>query len=185
MPNLTKTNPIGIDAVIHDIQSRMYAIKDLWGVELTGYPRCYILQDESGKKTIESFLSASEYSRSLIFAEGNKFFFLAPNDINKESANYYTTNLELYFVLNVVECYPNVLHRADEEVRKDVLTALERCPSVKVSRAIINIDKVFNRYNNRISQSYEYEYTDDMQPYHCFKIEMEVLPYYLNQTICN
>lgn len=185
MPNLVKQNPIGLDAIIHDIQTKMYGLANTWSVELNGYPRCYVLQGTDGKKTIESYLSDVDYSSSLIFAEGNKFFFLAPNDIDKQSANYYTTSIELYFVVNVVECYPDITHRADEEVRSDVLLALEKCPSVKVSRVIMNIDKVFNRYNNRISQSYEYEYTDDMQPYHCFKIEMEVLPYNINQRICN
>ena len=185
MANLVKTDPLGVDAVIHDIQKRLYLLKDLWNVELSGYPRCYILQNDKGQKTIETYFSNQDYSSSLIFSEGNKFFFLLPNDVEKHSGNYYTSYLELYVILNVVECYPSVIHRADEEVRKDVLDALEKCPSVKVVKAVINIDKVFNRYNNRIRQSYEYEYTDDMQPYHCFKIEMEVLPYLLDQRACN
>lgn len=187
MSNHVKTNPIGLDAVIHDVQKEVYKLSEApnWNVALEGFPRCYILQNETKQKTIEAYLEKTDYSGTLIFGEGNKFFFVAPNDIIKESGNYYTTEIELFCIVNVKECKPGIIHRADEEVRADVLTALNRIPAVKVNKVVINIDRVFNRYNSRISQSYEYEYTDDMQPYHCFKVEMEVLPYNLNQTSCN
>lgn len=184
MANLLKTNPVGLDAIIHDTQVEVYKLATEWGIELTGYPRCYILEKD-GKKTIESYLQDNDYSNSLIFAEENKFFFVVPNDIEKASTNYYTTTIELYFMLNLKECKPSITHRADEEVRVDVINRLRNVPLVNVTNVIINSDKVFNRYNSRISLNYEYEYTDDMQPYHYFKLEMEVLPYNINQTSCN
>lgn len=198
--NHVKTGPIGLDAIIDQVQRKIFELKDVWGVpavpgspgtpaipvELTGYPRCYILQNDETKKTIEAYLEGNDYSGTLIFSEDNKFFFIAPNDIIKESANYYTTEVELFVIVNVKECKPAITtHRADEEVRADVLNVLNRIPAIRVNKIVINIDRVFNRYNSRISQSFEYEYTDDMQPYHCFKIEMTVLPYMLDQTTCN
>ena len=187
MSNHLKTGPIGLDAVIHDIQKEAYKLAEAgrWNVALEGYPRCYILQNDTKQKTIEAYLENTDYSGTLIFGEDNKFFFVAPNDILKDSANYYTTELEMFWIVNVKECKPGITHRADEEVRADVLAMLNRIPGIKVNKVVINIDRVFNRYNSRISQSYEYEYTDDMQPYHCFKVEMGVLPYNLNQTSCN
>jgi len=186
MANLLKTNPIGLDAIIDQIQKKVYELGGAtkWNTTLQGYPRCYIMQNESKQKTIEAFLEGKDFSGTLIFSEGNKFFFVAPNDIVKESGNYYTTELEMFVIVNLEECKPSIAHRADEEVRADVLNMLNQIPAVKVQKVVINIDRVFNRYNSRISQSYEYEYTDDMQPYHCFKVEMAVLPYNLNQTTC-
>lgn len=186
--NHVKSNPIGLDAIIHRIQTEVFKLKDVWGetgVELTGYPRCYILQNDETKKTIEAYLEGNDYTGTLIFSEDNKFFFIAPNDIVKDSANYYTTEIEMFVIVNTKECKPGIAHRSDEEVRADVLNVLARIPAVQVRKIVINIDRVFNRYNSRISQSFEYEFTDDMQPYHCFKIEMVVLPYNLNQTTCN
>ena len=184
MPNLTKNNPIGLDAIINKIQQKLYGLADVWDVELFGYPRCYILE-ENGKKRIESYLQDNDYSGSLIFGEQNKYFFVVPNDIVKVGEQYYTTTIELYFMLNLKECKPFIPHRADEEVRIDVLNLLNEISAIQVTNVIFNSDKVFNRYNSRISQNYEYEYTDDMQPYHYFKLEMEVLPYNINQQNCN
>lgn len=188
--NHLKTAPVGLDAIIDAVQKEVFKLKDIWGVpgtgvDLTGHPRCYVLQNNETQKTIEAYLEGNDYSGTLIFSEENKFFFIAPNDIEKQSANYYTTEIELFGIVNVKECKPGIAHRADEEVRNDVLNILNRIPAIKVNKIVINIDRVFNRYNSRISQSFEYEYTDDMQPYHCFKIEMTVLPYMVNQTTCN
>jgi len=181
--NLTKTNPVGIDVVIDNIQRKIYELKDLWEVELNGYPRCQILVRE-GKKTIEAYLGDNEYSGSLIFAEENKFFILAGESIEHISNTYYKTTIEIYFILNLDEIYPSVEHRADEEVRVDVLNVLNTIPCINVSTVEHNSDKVFARFNSRISQNYEHESTDDMQPYHYFKVLIDVLEYDINQTSC-
>lgn len=182
--NNLKTNPIGLDAVIDGVQKKMYTLSNYWNVDLEGYPRCYILNKESGQ-TVESYLGDNEYSKPLSFAEGNKFFFVCPNDIDNVSIQYYTTNIELYFILNVVECKPSILHRADEEIRNDVINLIETIPQVKVNRIIWQIDKVFNRFRNKQSRSFDYDVMTDIHPYHAFKIELELYPYYINQISCN
>lgn len=184
MPNLTKINSIGIDSVIDKIQKRIYTLKEDWCIELTGYPRCYILQKQKGIKTIESFLDNEEYSGSLISAEGNKFFFLAGESIENVSNNYFRTTIELYFMLEIDSIYPNIQHRCDEEVRVDVINVLNQISGISILKIESNSDKVFARFNNRISQSFEHEYTDDMHPYHYFKVLIDVLEYDINQTNC-
>jgi len=183
--NNLKTNPVGIDAVIDGIQKAIYTVNDTWNVDLEGYPRCYILNNSDSKQTVEAYLSDNEYSKPLTFSEGNKFFFVAPNDITNVSPKFYKTNIELYFIVNTVECKPLIPHRADEEVRQDVLNLLEKQSSVKVIRAIWQLDSVFNRFRNKQSRSYEHDDFTDRQPYHAFKIELEVLPYNINKQICN
>lgn len=185
MGNLLKTNPIGLDAVINDIQVSVYSLRDKWNIDLDGFPRCQILQTKEKQKTIEAYLGNDEYSGSLIFAEENKFFFLAGESEDRVSGDYYRTTIELYFMINLKEIYPTIAHRADGEVRADVLNILDTIPGVNVVKVESNSDKVFARFNNRISQNYEYEYTDDMQPYHYFKVLIDVLEYDINKISCN
>lgn len=182
--NNLKTNPIGIDAIIDGVQKAMYELGTFWNIELEGYPRCYILNKENGQ-TVEAYIGDNEYSKPLSFAEGNKFFFVAPNDIEYVSNMFVTTNIELYFILNTVECKPTINHRADEEVRNDVLRELERIPTIKTIRVLWQIDKVFNRFRNKQSRSYDYDTATDIHPYHAFKIELELLPYNIEQQQCN
>jgi hypothetical protein len=184
MANLTKENPVGLDVVLDDIQKKLYDLKDLWNVNLDGYPRCQILLRDN-KKTIEAYLGNDEYSGSLIFAEGNKFFMLAGESIEHISDTFYKTTIEVYFMLNLDEIYPYINHRADEEVRIDVLNVLNAISGIHVFKLEHNTDKVFARFNNRISQNYEHEFTDDMQPYHYFKVLIDILEYDINQQNCN
>ncbi len=184
MANLTKTNPVGLDIVIDNIQRKVYELKKEWAVELDGYPRCQILKSNDGQKTIEAYLGNDEYSGSLIFAEENKFFFLSGESVQKVKNNYYSTTIELYFIVNLSEIYSNIKHRADEEVRIDVLHVLNTISGINVVKVESNSDKVFARFNNRISQNYEYEYTDDMQPYHYFKVLIDILEYDINAQSC-
>lgn len=185
MSNFTKENPIGLDVVIDAIQRKIYGLKDVWNVDLNGYSRCQILKNQEGNKTIEFYLGKGEYTGSLINAENNKFFFLANEAVENVNENFYTTKIELYFMINLQEIYPEINHRADEEVRVDVLNLINEIDSVKVDKIEFSSDKVFGRFNNRISQNYEYEYTDDMQPYHYFKVLINVLEYKIDQRKCN
>lgn len=182
--NNLKENPVGLDVIIDKVQKKVYDLKNKWGAELTGYPRCYILQKENSK-TIEHYLGFNEYSGSLIHREENKFFFLTGERVDKVSNNYYTTSFELYFMLNIEDIYPDISHRADEEVRVDVLNVLDTIPSINVTSVESNVDKVFARFNNRISQNYEYDSYDNLHPYHYFKVLIDVLEFDINQKQCN
>jgi len=174
--NNLKTNPKGLDVLIYSVQKKLYdGLTALWsGIELTGYDRCY-LANRNGFKSIDYYVSANEY-QNLVVAEENKFFFTAENDIEKVGNLYYKTAIDLYFILNVNEIKPDIIHRADEEVRQDVLNVLNTIAEIEVNNIIINIDKVFNRF--------DFDYVDDMQPYHVFKIRLDTMQYNINETIC-
>ena len=177
MANILKVKPVGLDKVIHKIGGKIYELSEKLNVELQGYPRCYILQNEGEKKTIEARFDNGEYSRSLIFAEGNKFFFVSPEREVEVKKNYLETRIELYVIANTKECYPSILHKADKEIETEVLNVLWELTEVQNVEVESNIDKVFNRYNNRISQAYEYEYTDSMTDIHLFKVLIKLKPY--------
>jgi flagellar biosynthesis regulator FlbT len=175
--NNLKANPKGLDVLIYGVQNKLYnGLINLWnGIELTGYDRCY-LANRNGFKSIDYYVSANEY-QNLVVAEENKFFFTAENDIEKVGNLYYKTTIDLYFILNVNEIKPNIIHRADEEVRQDVLNVIEKIGQVEVLNVVTNIDKIFNRF--------DFNYLQDVQPYHIFKIELDTHKYHLNQKLCS
>jgi len=176
MANYLKTNTIGLDSVIHKAQIALYDnLSNLWGVNLDGYPRCYPI-NRQGIKTIEHFISNTEY-KNLVYAETNKFFFTADNDIQNVRNDYFKTKLDLYFILNLAEISPSATHRTDEEVRNNVLDVLNTISELFIESIITNIDKVFS--------GFEYREIEDMHPYHCFKIRLNVLEYNINQITCN
>lgn len=178
MANNLKDIPVGLDAVIHKTQIILYdELSLLWGVNLEGYPRCYVI-NRDGRNTIEHYISDKEYL-SLIHAERNKFFFTAENDFEKKRVNNFEfeTDIELYFVVNVAEIKPTILHRGDEEIRNDVLNVLQSIPDVLATSVVINVDRVFNGFEHR--EMY------DMQPYHAFKIVLNVPKFVINQKYCS
>lgn len=172
--NNLKTNPVGLDAVLHKIQVKLYdKLNTKWGIELNGYPRCYSLKRET-KKTIEHFLGNGEYE-SLIHAENNKFFFLADGDYTQDSLNHFNTKVDLYFILNLDDL--NYSQRCDEEVRRDIIGVLSQCTNVGENiKLVTGMESIFMGFvRNNI---------DDIHPYYYFKAIVEIKDFSLNQRLC-
>lgn len=175
--NYLKQNPVGLDASIQKLQVLLYTqLLPKWN-ELSGYGRCYINKDKDGFKTIEDYSKKNEYSGNLVYAEGNKFFFATEKDLERTGNSFYKTSIDLFFIVNVNKVYPSITHRADEEIRLDVLKILENQSLVEVKKLVIDIDKIFNRF--------DYNRVDNMQPYHVFKLELDVVEFDINQKYCN
>jgi hypothetical protein len=177
MANNLANNPIGIDAVINKIQSKLYnGLSTLWEVELDGFPRCYDIVRER-RKTIEHYLGNKEYV-SLISHDRNKFFFTSNQDYVQNSNSTYDTVIDLYFIVDLGKCKPLLEHRGDEELRLDVVNLLsligDISPNMKITKGLENVFK-----------GYFYNVTDDMQPYHSFKISLTINDFKLNKTNCN
>lgn len=172
MANHTKIDPVGLDAVIGKIQTRLYnKLSAVWSAKIEGYPRCYEVK-RNKLTTIEHFLTENEYE-SLIHSDNNKFFFIVKKDIRQVSFTTYNAMIELFFILNVRECKPSVKHRADEEVRNDVILALSGIGAAdSLKTIIIDTPSVF--------QGYDFSLLNDMQPFHCFKVEFEIRDFKMN-----
>lgn len=178
MSIFAKINPIGLDAVISQVQSKLMILATFWGVELDGYPRCYPLYSkDNGKKGIEYYVSSNEYSGNLIHAERNKFFFTADKKPQNLGNGYYTSSFSVYFIVNAKECKPLIPHRADEEIHADVEQVLKTVSGfVSVEGIIDDVEQVFDGYG--------YFITDDMQPYHAFRVDLLAFEYKSTETLC-
>lgn len=177
MPNNLIPSPIGLQAIVNKLQVALYEpLKSTWNnAQLDGYPICYS-KEKDGKRTIEHFTSGVDY-KNLIYAEENKFWFTNYYSVDAEGVNYFTTKLDLYFTVKLDEVKSSITtHRADYEVRKDVLAILNTNPFVRVNEVITGVENVY--------RGYSYEQSDDMQPYHCFRIVLNVLEYSDDLEIC-
>lgn len=166
MPNYIKTNPVGLDKVIDIIQKRLYdKLTPLWNIKLEGYPRCYEVK-RAKKVTVEHYKGKGEYE-SLIHSDTNKFFFIVKDDIKQVSYTTYNAVIELYFILNIQDCKPSIHHRADEEVRNEVINVLSTIGVADALKTII-ID------TPSVFRGYDYELLNDMHPHDCFKVIFEI-----------
>jgi len=184
MSNHIKAQPKGLDIVIQKVQNALYkclvdnGTNSIWfNSLLDAYGRCYIT-DCDGKKDIEHFINKNDY-KTVLFSEGNKFFFVSEYEVEHVNNSFYKSFIDLYFVLNIAKIKTAIPHRADEEVRVDVLKALNNVSEVNVSSVETNISSIFNGF------VWDKKEIDGMQPYHIFKIKLETVPYNINDTYCN
>jgi len=169
---IAKENPIGIDAVIDSIQKQLEK-KLSWSNMLAIYPKCYTVFRDN-LRTIEHYTSKGEYI-NMITAEGNKCFFLVSENLEKVDFINYSTEIQLFFTLDLVEIKGGY-DRRDSEVHKDVLDALDGIPDGEISRVVTGIERVYDDYTVKI--------TDDLQPYHCFKLIVDIYSFDPNGTNC-
>lgn len=177
MANNLITNPIGLDTTIYQIQKELYdKLQPLWNVKLDGYPRCYSIQREN-KRSIEFYKGKNEY-RNLIHLEGNKFFFTAENRQTQSTIDSFTTDIDLYFILNLDQCKPLLKNRGDNEVRVDVLNVIQGLGgNIGLNTNVItNVDEVFS--------GYDFTFKNDQQPYHCFRLVLNITDFTQNDTLC-
>ena len=164
---IRKTNPVGLDVVIDKIQTALENNLD-WANLLTIYPRCYVnIREFEGnrERTIEHYENGQDYT-NLIHAENNKCFFVETSNATPRDAVRFNTTLELFFTLELPVIKADVMHRADAEVHADVLNELKKLQEVTVNELVTGINDVYS--------GFPYRDTDDQQPYHCFKVQMEV-----------
>ena len=189
---IAKTNPVELDAVIARIQKVIHTAFDVkWsqGQNTTDgiicYPRCY-QTIRKGHKYIEHFDSATtnDYNldyNDIVDSEQNRMFILnydyeIVNAKGSDNGNFKSTYLDVIFFVNLNTTHPNVLHRADEEVRAEVVKELEKIPNVSFYKTVRKLNKIFG--------DIKYDPQIDIQPSHCFKVVLHVDRFSKNEKIC-
>jgi len=172
-----KDNPVGIDVLVAYLQKGINS-KLSWANLIDIYPRCYVVYREDNV-TIEHYYANGNYD-SVNNAEGNKCFFVLVGNPQKENNQYYSAQLDVYFTLNLKEINPDINYRCDEEVRVDILKVIE---AFNVSSNVVNVDEVVIGIDN-VYRGVYFNPDDDNQPYHCFKITLNV-QYDINGHFCS
>jgi len=171
MALIQKTNPVGIDRQINRLQELIY--NSLGWSEYDCFPRVYANEYfDTGKipehfdfprdvdisDYTEVFLNDNIYAQSIILVDDNR-------DYNHQ----FTSKVNLIFHVNLNDLYPAIDHRADEECHIQVMNAISKVPFVTVDRLVTGIRNVYS--DMRIGNILD----SDMHPFHCFKLEMEMV----------
>lgn len=168
-----KENPIGVDAIINSIQQLLDTKFSTSWQGLECYPRCYVNEDK-GKQVIEHF-DGKDYN-NVVHADKSKCFFLAEYDEIPNGSNNYSTVIEIFFIVDLKKAKPSILHRADGEIRNEVLSIIEKIPNTTIKRVVKKAENIF--------KGYFYDNVDDLHPTHCFKVVLSLDLYKRDQTIC-
>jgi hypothetical protein len=107
----------------------------------------------------EVFLNDNLYAQSIILTD----------DMMSVNNKQFKTKAHLIFHVNLNDLYPSVEHRADEECHVQVIKAVEAIPFVKIERLVKGLRNVYS--GMRVSNILD----SDLHPFHCFKLELELV----------
>ncbi|MDH6304615.1 hypothetical protein M2459_001350 [Parabacteroides sp. PF5-5] len=166
-----KENPTGIDKPIQKLQNRIWSgLLKAWGIAESDYNsfcRVYINRKDGGYIP-EFYMGRNEYRETFfddkVYATS---FFVMDETVKFESTSMRTTG-SLIFCVNLERLKSKVLHRADEEVRMDVVS-LCNMYGFTVSSIQVGIKNVFREFSQDVIKF------TDMHPFHCFRINMNII----------
>lgn len=173
-----RVNPVGADRLISNIQDRIYGNLILKGwADYESYDRAYI-NNKGGGTIPEVYIGENEYKEVLM---DDKFtassFFLVDTTRSFEEGNFSQT-ISIIFQADIVELYPTIAHRADEEMHNDIVGSLEEYEGY-LSNITTGVPGVYSAlsipddYIDRVNN-------DDMSNYHVVKIDLEIPYQYCN-----
>lgn len=168
--NYLKTSPVGIDLKIDRIQKSIYTtLVEKW-TTVDVYGRVYKNQKDNGT-VLEVYTQNGEYQR-ILFNEGNKVFFVQGQEpIN--NLGLIENDLWAVAVVNLENIKPGITHRADEEARVDLFSALVSAVGREnITRLEYGLEKVKRVVEDNLS--FENFKFSDVHPYHVFMVKMKV-----------
>jgi len=170
------TNPSGIDVPIRKFQERLHKqLMTAWGLDTTDqvqnakyqcFARCYRNKKDNGY-IAEVFETGKDY-RDLYWDDtlaALSFFGITSSEHDIEEK----AKVHLIFFVDLKKLKPTLTHRADEEVRLDVLKLIQTANNGFTFDSVdLWLENVLKEYNG----SYRDERLKkvDMQPVHCFRI---------------
>ena len=175
----TKTLATGIDVEIQKAQRLLHdKLNVLWNTDISGYGRAYLLK-RSKQVIPEVFVDGKDY-KDVLSLDDNRFFFVQSNSSDRVSNKRYESDIDVYFILNLKDVKPNVTHRADEEVHKDVDYVLNQS-NLEIKSLEIGVDNVIKDFKIEERDNFN---KSDFEPYHIFKFMCTVM-YDITKTECN
>ena len=166
-------NPIGIDAPIQELQELF--IDELWtdiaADKKQFNHRVFRNLDRNGNLIPEIIVSGSNEYEEVKF--NDSLTALSWFDVSDTPTSFdggqSTREVGIFFAVNLTEIYPNLDHRAVEEVHRDVLELLD---SSNVQGDAITGEAAYGDFSVDNLKRY------NMQPWHVFRI-----PYLMQYTI--
>lgn len=178
-----KSSPVGIDKSIQGFQQFLYSkLKAKWGVadsEYDSFGRCYRNQADAGY--IPQVFVSSEAENNTVYKEAwfddtihKAMSFFDSYDAVKYDKGTSTATVDMIFVVNVALLKPDIQHRADEEIRRDVelLCAMPRF-NFTMKEFRTGFKNVFNRFDGWLKD--DQVTFRDLHPIHVFSISFQLI----------
>ena len=180
---LTKTSPVGIDIPLQRFQTWLHnQLAAKWQLSnddpsFKCYGRCYRNQTTDGY-IAENYEGNGNYAE-VYFDDRLKaisFFGITPTERFEIGAQL--TEVHLIFFVDLKKLKPEINHRADEEVQKDILNAAGNGKyGFNLTSISTGIENVLREYpGSRRDDRLKYM---DMSPRHCFRLNFS-LNYHIN-----
>lgn len=148
-----KTNPTGIDKPIQRMQSLLYSRLGILGyTDINGFGRAYVHRDKDDKKIPHRYVKGSkgDYEEILFNDTVNGHFFFIDSSETKPESGMYETDVDIIFFFDLPKIKPNVNHRADEEVRSELISEIERYRWFEIKN-IIKDEKALDDFDTDIT----------------------------------
>lgn len=170
-------DPVGLDSVIQDLQ--IYLQNNLPEIEFV-FGKAFKNETKSGKFIPEIYTGKNEYFEVLQNDNLKSFIFF---DVEQNRTSEYNGNTSVYKLNTVVriivsanlqKIYPELVHRATEELINDIETAVN---SYITDKATWKIKGIIEGAKN-VYKNYNYEIKDsktNMQPYYTVSFEYNVI----------
>lgn len=177
-----RVNPVGIDYQIQLYQQYLYDnLKAEWGItdsDYDSYGRAY--RNHVGKGYTPEFFVNDDY-KELIFDETLNAVasFFSTSDILEHKLGFVTQKASMIFMFNIQRLKQSILHRADEELKMDVLNhfqqAIKHLKTGKYGVEVTGIDtgykNVFKDYDEWINNREQLSFSD-RHPLYCMKVNL-------------
>ena len=171
------STPVGLDKVIQSLQDDLAGLATTWGISnYNCYPRCYVNNSQDGN--VVEYFDGTEY-KQLTFndrVDVESFFFETGTSQSVDgNPRIQVAPVALVFALNLENVYPLLSHRADMEVRRDILHTVQGnvdARYIQVDGVAITPQEVFAGLRDFL------EDYNDMQPRHILRFDLQIT-YYL------
>ena len=169
--NTVLTSPQGIDYAIQKAQVIIYQeLVSEWGDIITGFGRVY-KNTKEGRVIPEMFTSGKDYSGNVIDRDTRFFFSKSSSSEHIGSGYDFKSSVNVYFIVDLSKAKPTATYRADQEVHRDVLRALEVTGFHVKNLIDTGAEDVFSEFKG----VFEANKFDDMQPFHVFRCECDLI----------
>ncbi|MGR3221310.1 MAG: hypothetical protein ACUZ8H_16055 [Candidatus Anammoxibacter sp.] len=177
MSLVLKTNPVGIDHSINKIQNSIYSYltNNIGWTNYESYPRAYV-NTKAGGTIPENYVGNGEYKEVLFDDTFNVTSYFIADETRSYSNDdgQLLQDVSIVFQGDLKKLYSAILHRADEEMHKDLYDSLVNAVIEDMLTGIVTgVDNVYSDLSlpedfiNRIT-------LDDMSYYHIVKINLSI-----------
>lgn len=177
MATVLKTDPKGIDFIVDSLQRKTFAQltgSDIGWTEYESYHRAYKNPSE-GSTIPEIYTSNGNYLEVLFDDTFNATsFFLTEDTRTKLDHEVYEQDISMIFQARLDLLYPNITHRADEEMHADIVTAIN---SAGFQKEITDITTGVTNVYSELSLTGDLSSLvslDDMSFFHVVKVNLTI-----------